>query len=108
MKHARWLFTVAGAVAAIGLGAPAHADNADTAFLDQLDQAGIEYANAQDTISMGKEVCARLAGGRSPTVIARSLKISNHHLSANNCAQFVAISAQVYCPAQLPAAGAGG
>lgn len=108
MKQARLFLTAAGALAAIGLVAPVHADNTDNVFLTELDRAGIEYADAQDTVSIGKAVCGLLEEGRSPTVIMRSLKISNHHLSVHNTAQFVAISAQTYCPARLSVENAGG
>ncbi|KAA8964973.1 DUF732 domain-containing protein [Mycobacterium sp.] len=108
MKHLRWLLTAAGVVTAIGLAAPAHADGTDAVFLDELDRAGIEYADAQDAISAGKGICGYLAEGRPANVIARALKIRNHHLSVNNALQFVVISGETYCPAQLAAADAKG
>lgn len=103
MKAARPFLTSVGVCAAICLAAPAHADNTDNAFLQQLDGAGIEYADAQDAISIGKGVCDLLGQGQPPTTVVRSLKISNHHLSVHMAAQFVAISAQTYCPTQLAA-----
>ncbi|GFG73515.1 DUF732 domain-containing protein [Mycobacterium botniense] len=108
MQYARWLLIAAGAVTAVGLAAPVHADNTDTVFLDELDRAGIEYADAQDAVSIGKDVCDYLAAGRPVNTVVRALKMRNHHLSMHNAAQFVAISAQTYCPAQLPAGGISG
>jgi len=89
------------------VAAPAHADNADSAFLQQLDHAGIEYADPQDAISDAKGICDLLGQGQPPTSVVRSLKISNHHLSVHLAAEFVAISAETYCPAQLSVAGVG-
>lgn len=104
MGNGTAFLTAVVAGAAIGLAAPAHADNADTVFIGQLDQAGIEFADPQDAISIAKKVCDLLGQGRPPVTIARSVKITNHHLSGHNAAQFVAISADTYCPALEPAA----
>lgn len=88
----------------IGVAAPAHADNQDAIFFDQLDRAGIEFADAQDAVSTAKGVCNYLAEGRSTTVVARALKIQNHHLSNNNALQFIEIAGETYCPAELSTA----
>ncbi|WP_307857436.1 DUF732 domain-containing protein [Mycobacterium sp. SM1] len=92
----------------MSVAAPVHADNTDSVFLDQLDRAGIEYADAQDAISVGKDVCDYLAAGNPVNTAVRALKIRNHHLSLHNAAQFVAISEQTYCPSQLSAGDIGG
>jgi hypothetical protein len=108
MRARSGFLSTAIAAAAMGLAAPAHADNADTVFIDQLDRAGIEYSDPQDAISMAKKICDLLAQGRQPVTIARSVKMTNHHLSGHNAAQFVAISADTYCPASEPAVATGG
>jgi len=107
MVWARLLVSAAGTLTAIGLSASAHADNGDAALLDQLDRAGIEFADPQDTVSTAKTVCSYLAEGRPVTVVARALKIRNHHLSNNNALQFVEIAGETYCPADLSAAVSG-
>lgn len=97
----------AGVLMTIGLAAPAHADNKDATFFDQLDRAGIEFADAQDAVSTAKGVCNYLSEGRSMSVVARALKIQNHHLSNNNALQFVEIAGETYCPGELSAAVSG-
>lgn len=108
---AMWLtrsaLSAAGVLTAIGLAASAHADYNDAIFFDQLDRAGIEFADAQDAVSTAKGVCSYLAEGRSPSVVARALKIRNHHLSNNNCLQFVEIAGETYCPGELSPAISG-
>lgn len=99
--------STAGVLMTIGLAASAHADNNDATFFDQLDRAGIEFADAQDAVTAAKGVCDYLAEGRPVTVVARALKIRNHHLSNNNALQFVEISGETYCPSQLSAAASG-
>lgn len=99
--------STAGVLMTITLAAPAHADTNDAAFFDQLDRAGIEFADAQDAVSAAKGVCNYLAEGRSVTVVARAIKMRNHHLSNNNSLQFVEIAGETYCPEQLSAAVSG-
>lgn len=104
MWSTRLVLPVAGTLTAIGLAVPAQADNGDAVLLDQLDRVGIEFADAQDAVATAKGVCGYLAEGRSPTVVARALKIRNHHLSNNNALQFVEIAGETYCPNDLSAA----
>lgn len=99
--------SAAGVLMTIGLAASAHADDNDAIFFNQLDRAGIEFADAQDAVTAAKGVCDYLAEGRSVTVVARALKIRNHHLSNNNALQFVEIAGDTYCPSQLSGAVTG-
>lgn len=99
--------SAAGVLMTVSLAASAHADTNDAAFFDQLDRAGIEFADAQDAVSAAQGVCNYLAEGRSVTVIARAIKMRNHHLSNNNALQFVEIAGETYCPEQLSAAVSG-
>jgi hypothetical protein len=107
MKCARWFLTAAGAATVIGLAAPVHADNTDPFFLNELDRAGIEYADPQGAISTGREVCNYLQAGHPVNSAARALKIANHHLSMHNATQFVALAQEAYCPMQIPPDGGG-
>lgn len=104
MRSTRLVLPTVGAVMAVGLAASAHADNNDAVFFGQLDRAGIEFSDAQDAVSAAKGICNYLSEGRPVTVVARALKIRNHHLSNNNALQFVEIAGETYCPAELSAA----
>lgn len=99
MKHARWIVTVAGAAALLGLAAPAHAEtDPDTAFLNAVDQAGIEYTDPQEAVAVGHQVCDYLHAGHQPDGAARALRISNRSLSVKNAARFVSFARTTYCP----------
>jgi len=94
------LITV-GVAALLGLGTPAHADtDPDAMFLNAIDQAGIEYTDPQEAVSVGREVCNYLHAGHHPDGAARALRISNRSLSVKNSAKFVTFAAVAYCPDQ--------
>lgn len=91
------------AAAAIGVAAPAHADaNQDQAFLVSLGAAGLTYKNPQSAIAAGKTVCDMANEGKTGVEVVKVLQDANPSLSQMNAARFTAISAGVYCPAQLP------
>lgn len=90
-----------GAAALLGFTAPANADtDADAVFLTAVDQAGIEYVNAQEAVGVGREVCNYLHAGHHSDGAARALRISNRTLSAKNAAKFVTFAQAAYCPSQ--------
>jgi hypothetical protein len=93
------------AAALIGMAAPAHADaNQDQAFLVSLGAAGLTYKDPESAIAAGKKVCDMANEGRSGVEVVKVLQDGNPGLTQVNAARFTAISAGVYCPAQLPPA----
>lgn len=101
----RMLACVAAAAAVIGWAAPAHADaNQDQAFLVSLGAAGLTYKDPESAIAAGKKVCDMANQGKSGVEVVKVLQDGNPGLTQVNAARFTAISAGVYCPAQLPPA----
>lgn len=99
----RMLACMAAAAAVIGWAAPAHADaNQDQAFLVSLGAAGLTYRDPQSAIAAGKKVCDMANEGKTGVEVVKVLQDANPSLSQMNAARFTAISAGVYCPAQLP------
>ncbi len=93
------------AAALIGVAAPAHADaNQDQAFLVSLGAAGLTYKDPESAIAAGKKVCDMANQGKSGVEVVKVLQDGNPGLTQVNAARFTAISAGVYCPAQLPPA----
>ncbi|TDL01503.1 DUF732 domain-containing protein [Mycobacterium paragordonae] len=93
------------AAALIGMAAPAHADaNQDQAFLVSLGAAGLTYKDPESAIAAGKKVCEMANQGKSGVEVVKVLQDGNPGLTQVNAARFTAISAGVYCPAQLPPA----
>lgn len=93
------------AVALTCVAAPAHADaNQDQAFLVSLGAAGLTYKDPQSAIAAGKKVCEMANEGKSGVEVVKVLQDGNPGLTQVNAARFTAISAGVYCPAQLPPA----
>jgi len=75
------------------------ADNdPDITFLTAVDQAGIEYTDAQEAVAVGRQVCDYLHAGHPAHAAARALKISNRSLSVKNAARFVTFAQTAYCP----------
>lgn len=99
----RILACMVAAAVAIGVAAPAHADaNQDQAFLVSLGAAGLTYKDPQSAIAAGKTVCDMANEGKTGVEVVKVLQDANPSLSQMNAARFTAISAGVYCPAQLP------
>lgn len=92
-----------GALVAIGLAGPAHAEPTDTdmAFLASLQAAGITYSRADQAIVTAKMVCGFIAEGKPSPEVLDGLKARNPGLTTEHGTQFVGIAAQVYCPDQL-------
>lgn len=95
----RWTLIAAGAAALVGLAAPAYADpDPDAMFISAIEQAGIEYTNAADAVSVAREVCAYLGAGHHSDSAARAVRISNRSMSVKNAARFVTFSQVAFCP----------
>jgi len=110
------LLATGGLAAVIGLALlparPAHADaNQDQAFLASLGASGITYKDPASAIAAGKTVCDMANQGKSGIEVVKAIQDGNPGLTQEHAAQFTAIAANVYCPAQLPgvkpAAGGG-
>nr|WP_152666000.1 DUF732 domain-containing protein [Mycobacterium sp. UM_NZ2] len=99
MSIRRWTLIAAGAAALVGLAAPAYADpDSDAMFISAIEQAGIEYTNAADAVSVAREVCAYLGAGHHSDSAARAVRISNRSMSVKNAARFVTFSQVAFCP----------
>ena len=59
----RLIIVLAGAVAAVGLAAPASADKTDGEFLNALSNGGVPYGDATDAISWAHTLCAFIDEG---------------------------------------------
>lgn len=64
--------------------------------------AGLTYKDPQSAIAAGKTVCDMANQGKTGVEVVKVLQDANPSLSQMNAARFTAISAGVYCPAQLP------
>ncbi|MEY8015087.1 DUF732 domain-containing protein [Mycobacterium servetii] len=88
------LVVVAG-MAAFAVPATAHAD--DAAFLNALNQAGIQFPDTSAVRSAAREVCDYLADGHTAAQAARGVKNANPELTLTHAGQFVAIARDTYC-----------
>lgn len=95
MTFVKPLMAAAGVAAFISVAAPAHAD--DSAFLNALGQAGIQFPNPPAAISAAREVCSYIADGHTSAQAARGLKNANPDLSMTYASHFVAIARAMYC-----------
>jgi Protein of unknown function (DUF732) len=100
----RLVFAAAGLATVVGLGAgPAHADvtGTDQAFLLTLKQAGLSYGDPEGAVNAGKAVCGMVTRGMTGVEIVKNLQDFNPDLEGPGAGQFVALSAQAYCPTAL-------
>lgn len=103
------LLTAALVVAgAIGLGAPAYADDdpRDAAFLQALNEVGIKYPSEDQVIASGKAVCAYIETRHTPAETVQTVAEENPQLSPGQAVDFVILARGAYCP--LPPGGGGG
>jgi len=92
------LLTLASFSAFIGIAAPAHADDADDAFIASLNAAGITYNDPTNAVGAGKWVCDTVKGGTQMSDVVSTLKSKNSNLSEDKANKFAAIAASSYCP----------
>lgn len=102
----RLLLALLGAVAAIGLVAPAHAhaddtDGDDAGFLAALRQVGISYSSPGQVIASGRAVCECLINGESGLELVHDVKTHNPGMDMENASNFAMIAAKYYCPQEL-------
>lgn len=102
----RTVVVIFSVCAAIGLAAPAYADqdeaNGDDAgFLSDLQQAGIHYPSPAQAVTAGKSVCGCLNNGEPALELVHDVKIRNSGFTMEEASNFAMISAKYYCPQQL-------
>lgn len=96
---------LAGAVAVVGMAAPAHADPSDDAFLAALNQAGITYQSPDKAIKAGQKVCDLANSGTSQLDIIRDIRDLNPAFTMAKAAKFAQAAASAYCPELLDTSG---
>ncbi|OBH14619.1 MULTISPECIES: DUF732 domain-containing protein [Mycolicibacter] len=102
------IFVAAGLAFAIAAAGPAHAGpdgaNSDQAFIASLRQSGITFASEGQAIAAARAVCGLINNGESGLQVVSELQSDNTALTLDGAAQFAAIAANAYCPAQLQSA----
>jgi Protein of unknown function (DUF732) len=95
----RLLFVLTSVAAAIGLAAPAYADiDNDQDFLKDLRDAGLNYQDGGNAVTIGKSVCELLDDGQSTAEIVTQLRNQNPAFQGASAAEFTYLSAAHYCP----------
>jgi hypothetical protein len=97
------LLTAAAALltAASALAAPANADpNADDAFIDALNHAGIDFGQPGNAMAVGESICPMVSqpGGSFAGAVA---SIRRRGMSPAMAQTFTTIAIQSYCPAEI-------
>jgi hypothetical protein len=99
------LLLLAGITAAIGLAAPAYADNdgtgPDAAFLNALSGAGLTNSGPAQAVSAGRAVCQLMDAGLTPADTVTAVQTTNPGFTMEHAAQFAVISAGAYCPGHI-------
>jgi len=98
-----------GICAAIGLAGAGHAEPAappdlvgdDSAFLADLQKAGISFPDAAGAIEAAKTVCRLADHGETALQVLNDLRDADPELTLHGAAVFTTISARTYCPKQL-------
>jgi hypothetical protein len=101
----RFLVTLAGLAAVLGVVAPAHAEPAtsgpDANFLAALRQAGITYQDPAVAVAAGKKACELMDQGNPEVGVINSVSSSNPGFTPDAAAQFTMIAAGTYCPQHM-------
>lgn len=89
------ILTVAAAFAA-----PANANPIDSNFINALENAGVNYGDAGNAMSLGQSACSMLAapGGN---FAAAAAKVGGSGISPGMAEMFTTIAIQMYCPTML-------
>lgn len=99
----RLIMSAAAIVAAIGLAAPANADQYD--FVSALDNQGVSYNNILDVIEIGKGICHTIRNGGA-LVSVNSFLSSRGWYSPTERGIIVISAANGMCPDIWPALNA--
>ncbi|MEB3020474.1 DUF732 domain-containing protein [[Mycobacterium] crassicus] len=88
-------------VCASPAGAEPDDANDDAGFIASLRQSSITFASEQQAIVAARAVCGLINNGESGLQVVKELQSDNAALTLDGAAQFAAIAANAYCPAQL-------
>ncbi len=97
----RALAVSVGVLAAAGLGAaPAQADSIGDTFLSALNNAGVNYNDPGNAVSLGQSICPLLQqpGG---TFAGAASSIANNGISPDMASMFTSIAISMYCPSMV-------
>ena len=83
--------------AAVGVAAPASADQTDDAFVAALAKDGITMSDPNAAIAMAHTVCDGLDNNQNTSVLAMNL-MKDTDLSLKQSSYFVGASMSAYCP----------
>ncbi|OBG30820.1 DUF732 domain-containing protein [Mycolicibacter heraklionensis] len=100
-----------GIATGIGVAVPVHAQPTeaadptgdDSAFLAELQKAGIAYPDDNGAVEAGKTVCRLANHGETALQVLNDLRAADPALTLHGAAMFVTIAARTYCPHQLDA-----
>ncbi|KAA1248649.1 DUF732 domain-containing protein [Mycobacterium simiae] len=85
--------------AAAALAAPAEAGALDDAFINALNQAGVNYGDAGNAVTLGQSVCPVLAQpGGSFNTAAATVVGGTSGMSQQMAETFTSIAISMYCP----------
>lgn len=85
--------------AAAAMAAPAEAGTLDDAFINALNQAGVNYGDAGDAVALGQSVCPILARpGGSFNTAAATVFAGTSGMSQQMAETFTSIAISMYCP----------
>lgn len=87
--------------AGVAWAAPAHADQADDAFLSALTNAGVGTADPANAAALGQQVCPMLAQpGQSAADVAAKVADAGG-MSLGPATMFTGIAISLFCPAAV-------
>jgi hypothetical protein len=101
------LLALLGAMAMLGLAAPAYADpepepgGDDGGFIAALRQAGFSFATPGSAVAAGRAVCSCLNNGEPGLEVVHDVKARNPGMDMEMASNFAVLSAKFYCPGQL-------
>lgn len=98
----RALIALTGVVCATAtLATPADASPIDDAFLGALQNAGVNYGDPGNAVTLGQSVCPILARRGGNLAEAASTIRGNSGMSATMTNVFTTIAIQMYCPSMM-------
>jgi hypothetical protein len=99
---------VALSAAAATIDVPADADTTNDAFLSALRNAGVNYGNPVDTVSLGQSICPQLVEpGKNFASVASQIRGNNNGISPEMASFFTGIAISMYCPQMINSIGDG-
>jgi hypothetical protein len=81
--------------------APAHADEGNDAFLNALNNAGVQYADSNAAANLGQQICPILAQPGGNFAQAASTVTGGGGISPAMAGLFTTIAIQMYCPTMI-------